>query len=72
MAQEAKRPAHRPGADLCLAAGDRQPNYTEAGSKATLVGVSPAGGDNVRVWTWAPESIVLPIGTFSLLIFTES
>jgi hypothetical protein len=39
-------------------AGDRQP------TRATLVGVSPAGEDSVRLWSWAPESVVIDLGQF--------
>ena len=40
-------------------ADDQQP------SRATLVGVSPAGADSVRLWSWAPESVVIDLGQFS-------
>lgn len=65
MPHSQKRRPARGGADLCLAAWDRQHTYNETPGKATIVGVSPAGHDRVRVWSWAPDSIVLPLGTYS-------
>ena len=61
---ERKRRPARGGADLRWRAGDQQRHYTQTAGRATVLGVSPADNGQVAVWSWAPDSVVLDLGTF--------
>lgn len=52
------------GADLCLAAGDRQQLYKSTAESATILGVSPDRPGRVRVWLWSEAGSVQVLGSF--------
>lgn len=61
---EKRSPAGKAGLHDLPGWADRDLHNTGCAGKARIVGISPVDADRVRLWSWAPESVVLELGTF--------